>query len=96
MNRVIDYKVSRWERIHVPASLTDEQMIEILNKNTEIDSVLDDIMEVTGESPLIKSLPNTTEFLSVIDNDGQETMAFHDGRGTTLWSNEHSMEHCRG
>ena len=90
--RFIDYKVTRWERIHVPDALTDEQMIAILDKNVEIDMVIEDIMEATKESPLIQNVPDTVEFMHVQENDGQETMGLHDGNGVTLWSNEHTKE----
>lgn len=85
--RYIDIKVSHWERIIVPDTLTDEQVFEVLDSNTEAFDVVNDLSDLLGEPMNVSVLEETEEFMSVEENKGQETMVFFTPKKIRLWSN---------
>ena len=79
----VDVKVSVWQRIHLPESVSKEDVIDIL-KNGDIEDLFQSIEEAT-----LEELENSDEDLTPADNDNQATIQFYesDDDNDPIWSN---------
>lgn len=83
MSYSLDVKLTIWERIEFES---EEQMKDVLSKlkNNELVSS-NDVCDYINSSTVL--LEDTTEEISIYENDGQPTMEILNEDGDTIWNN---------
>lgn len=76
---ILDYKCTVWRRIHIPDDVNDEKyIIETLKKG----------LEPLLEASEYETLYDTSEEMTVEDNDGQSTIDLYNSDYELLFKNE--------
>ena len=82
----VDFKVTTWERVELPDSLTEEQSESILDRiKSGIISTSNDLVEEVenlGKDTDYSIIPETEEQLSVEENGGSSTLEVFINKGS--------------
>ena len=85
----IDYKVTAWNRINLPSSIKEEDVLAFLENNPEVNS--DEIFE-HFEGAENSTLFDTEEEISVKDNGGCRTIEVYNDKYNMIWDNVRGKE----
>lgn len=84
MGKFLDYKVVGWNRIHLSDDSNTDEIIALLNKGCDIDTLYDSgLLDDTSNEFLLES----AEEMTLDANDGYETIELLNEDGETLWDN---------
>lgn len=79
----VDVKVTTWQRVQLPESLTKEQVIETLKGCEPSVNDLWDLDENLEYQPLFE----TEEYITVSQNDEIQTVELFDDNDVMIWNN---------
>ena len=82
----IDYKKTTWERISIPdeCNHTKEEIIDLVKTNQHGNAWLWDELD---PEPTMENIFETDEYMTLEDNQGQNTIEIFDDECNLIWGN---------
>lgn len=81
----IDFKITTWERIHIPSEYSKKALKLLKDKTIECSSDL--YNEFDGDKLTLEELHDVEEQMTVSENDGCSTIEMFDDEGNSIFEN---------